>query len=573
MSDLISAATRRNWDRLKVNHESGKLTSRANKRLSERQFIPVEYMSDCRNIAWLKSLQEEVKAYGWNTADVLYTIGICLLEQKDILKRAHVQAVLDEYTCQELPLCSRSAVPDNEHDLLGLIYQALRTEGEKNRGGAYYTGEVLTREMTADLVFSDGEILFDPCCGSGAFLLAAEGAGPDQLAGMDLDPTAVMIARINLLCHFPRQEFVPRITCGDYLAAPPEVIPDYLITNPPWGAMTSGIRLAEFNSRETFSCFLVQAYRQLKAGGVLRFLLPDSIRNIKAHEEIRRYLLAHGNLSRITCFEETFSGVMTKYISLEMRKETAGENVCLKQGDTRKYIARERFLETKHCVFHLLDEQDFAILDKIRRRGRHTLARSRFALGIVTGNNKELLKDAFFPGSEIIYTGKDITPYCLKPAVKYIYYDRDSFQQAAKEEYYRAPEKLLYRFISKRLVFAYDNRQSLCLNSANILIPDIPGISIKSILALLNSDVYQYIYMSLFEDVKVLKGNLEELPFPELRKEEDEALTAMADHMLAHDGETIHNDIQEFVYRLFDLTEAEQQRIKTGIKTSGRNKS
>lgn len=49
-------------------------------------------------------------------------------------------------------------LPCDEVDLLGLIYQCLLLEGEKNIAGAYYTPRAITREMTKGLDFGNGEI-------------------------------------------------------------------------------------------------------------------------------------------------------------------------------------------------------------------------------------------------------------------------------------------------------------------------------------------------------------------------------------------------------------------------------
>ena len=62
--------------------------------------------------------------------------------------------------------------------------------------------------------------------------------------------------------------------------------------------------------------------------------------------------------------------------------------------------------------------------------------------------------------------------------------------------------------------FAYDDKQRLFLNSANILIPKLEEYSIKDVMAFLNSTLFQYIYKMKFNELKVLKGNLLELPFP-----------------------------------------------------------
>ena len=144
----------------------------------------------------------------------------------------------------------------------------------------------------------------------------------------------------------------------------------------------------------------------------------------------------------------------------------------------------------------------------------------------------------------------------------YILFDPDNFQQCAKEEYFRAPEKLIYRFIAKYPIVAYDDKQCLCLNSANILIPDLDSISIKSVAALLNSTLYHYYYSLKFSDIKVLKGNLQELPFPKLTKEQDEELSALVTDIQSTSFSVEYkHELDQIVYSIFGINSIEQKQI------------
>ena len=112
---------------------------------------------------------------------------------------------------------------------------------------------------------------------------------------------------------------------------------------------------------------------------------------------------------------------------------------------------------------------------------------SRWGLGIVTGNNQTCLKTEQTDELEPIYTGKEIQPYRLSAPKRFIRFTPQNFQQCAPEVLFRTSPKLLYKFIGSKLVFAIDNERSLALNSANILIPDVEGLSIYSVMGLLNS--------------------------------------------------------------------------------------
>ena len=111
-SDIqICNATASNWRRLNAESQ-GKLTSRANKTLSERKVIAAGYGRTAKAKAWLAMAQD---------------------------MEGTVEEVMSEL-CRKA-LAEPSAVSG---DVLGFVYQSLRTEGERNRAGIYYTHEAVT---------------------------------------------------------------------------------------------------------------------------------------------------------------------------------------------------------------------------------------------------------------------------------------------------------------------------------------------------------------------------------------------------------------------------------------------
>ncbi len=143
---------------------------------------------------------------------------------------------------------------------------------------------------------------------------------------------------------------------------------------------------------------------------------------------------------------------------------------------------------------------------------------AKFALGIVTGgDNRRFIKDQDQPGAEAVLKGSDIFKYNYAEPQSRILFTPEKFQQVAPLKYYRAPEKLIYRFINKQLVFAYDDRQMLSLNSANVLIPpELTGYRIKYAAAVLNSSFAQFFFQMSYASVKVLRRHLSPYPSPRL---------------------------------------------------------
>ncbi|MBQ6082815.1 MAG: N-6 DNA methylase [Bacteroidales bacterium] len=556
---MISKATVRNWKRLH-SKSSGRLMSRANKQLSTKSVLPLEYFSNKENVADIQRFVSFCKKQNFKVEDAVFSVGVELLKKAGILEKEHVAAVLESL----ITLCSLSAqssslslvlppLPSDETDLLGLLYQCFLLEGEKNRKGSYYTPFSVARNMTKNLDFSKGQTFFDPCCGSGAFMMSLEGAKPSQIFGCDNDPIAVMIAKINLLLKFPDEVFEPQIVCCDFLNAPCAINApkaSYIISNPPWGAVIYDDKNNPIPTKESFSFFFEKAFQQLDDEGVIRFLLPESILNVKIHKNFRKFLLENTDIQSITRYLGTFSGVQTKYIDIESRRTRHAlspqdfiiENDFISSWDKAcliQKIKKSSFYLTKNLNLNLLSDSDLEKVQKILSKGKYTLKDSLWGLGIVTGNNKKHLKAKQGKGFEPIYTGKDIDAYTLKTPKRFIKYKRSEYQQVAKDEIYRAEEKLVYKFISKNLVFAYDDSKSLFLNSANILIPRIPGMSVKTVLAFLNSEMFIFLYKSLFGEIKILKGNLMELPFPEISVETDKKLTELVDKVLNGNKEAI----------------------------------
>ena len=565
----ISDATLRNWEKLNTG-TNGRLTTRANKRKSKKRVLPMEYISNKDNIAFIQNTLDYIDENSIDIMSAILSLGISLLKKANIYNRRHVKTTLEEYaSIAVIDELVSSNLPTNEFDILGLIYQSYLQEGKKNIIGSYYTPQKIVYNMTKDFDLSNGALFFDPCCGSGAFLLTVSANEPNQIFGVDKDKVAVLISKINLLLKYKDKEFFPQVYCIDFLMDRSimqqhpifEKKFDYIATNPPWGAVNSKSNIYAITSKETFSYFFVKAFEQLKENGTIKFLFPEAILNVKVHKDIRQFILDHAGFVSITIYDDRFSGVTTKYIDIECGNGAYKNSFNVYTGSKKRTVEMKTVQETENLVFNLLSDYDLSIIKLVKSIGKYSLQNSIWALGIVTGDNKSKLFSEYHDGMERIYTGKEIQPYVLRPAKNYILYDRANLQQVAKEEIYRAPEKLVYKFISNKLVFAYDNSASLFLNSANILIPNIPSMSSKSVMAFLNSSLFQFMYIKLFGEVKILKGNLIELPFPELSTTDNAKITSLVDELLGGNSAK-REEIENYIFSFYGLTNEQITHVR-----------
>jgi type I restriction-modification system DNA methylase subunit len=591
--------------------ELNRLNKRANKKHSSTTFIPDEY---AENQEVKDFVQEVVEGYKNNSLAInttLFILTLNLLKQagliqyekplsnfdriftkNEVIKREinwwldHIEKT--NFTKFYSNLLNLS-VP-KVHDILGLIYQSITAEGNKSQAGAYYTPKKVVKEIV-DLYVQEDFLILDPCCGTGQFLLCTleKIKKPGNVWGFDIDEVAVRLARINVLLKFPDIDFTPHIYHKNTLLEieSKEISPslfDAIITNPPWGVHFSSNETDKLQSLypsiksgEAFSYFIQKGLHLLKEGGILSFVLPESLLNIKTHRDIRKIIVDKTNIIKIKYLDRVFKNVFTPIIRLDIKKSSPDEfnKFEAEKVNIRHTIEQSKLKNNADFIFNVFSStEDTELFEKIYSKEHTTLVNNaEWALGIVTGDNKKYLADYRTDQNEPLLTGKNVNRFLNDEPKKFIKFDPAKFQQVAPEHKYRAKEKLIYKFISKELVFSYDNNQSLTLNSANILIPKVKDYPIKTILALFNSSLYQFLHQKMFGSLKILKGDLEKLPLPTLNEKHHSEIINLTDQLLnpelpVYTRQEIFKNLDDYVMDLFNLNSREKTHIKTNIKIS-----
>ncbi|MCE5180778.1 MAG: N-6 DNA methylase [Betaproteobacteria bacterium] len=587
-----------------------KLKTRANKVHSEENILPSEYASNNDLVESIKAIIDLVNCNKLDVEIVLFVASLRLLEIDEEMDREPDADIFDfnsfkawrrnsakveiEKWCYSLGDIEDKGQYATIYDLLtsivdddylGLLYQSLSMEGRKSEGGAYYTPSKIVEDSLRQYANSKHETFLDPCCGTGKYLIyAAEflQLRPENIYGFDIDATAVRLARINLIRAFKCHDFSPHIYCldslnelatGEMFCETNDLIGtiDIIATNPPWGAYKNCGVLPQFShqikSGETFSMFLAKSLNLLRHGGQLSFVLPESILKIKTHADIRKILLSQGRISKIAKLGRQFTGVFTPAIRLDFIKGVPDPNwlVSIEANNNISRVEQKRFLSNDNYAFDVdVSANEEILLNKIYATNHLTLFKNaEWALGIVTGDNKRYILDVYEESSEAVFRGADVHQFRLGEPKSFIHFTPNNFQQVAPERFFRSPEKLIYRFISKTLVFAYDDKQRLTLNSANILVPCIPNISIKVALAYLNSSVFQYVFKKKFSTHKVLRGDMEKLPFPIITKYVHDKIEGMVELIL--EGSGVHEEVDEFIFSTFHLSSEDAALIRNEV--------
>ena len=259
---------------------------------------------------------------------------------KDILPKNFARPELDKRRLGEVvDLFTNIQMIDhgNSKDILGRTYEyclAKFAEQEGKLAGEFYTPSCVVRTLVEVLQPYNGRV-YDPCCGSGGFLLAAQSylSDPkhytldreakeflkrDTFRGWEIVPTTFKMSLMNLFLHNIGDLYgeVP-ITLGDALLTDPGERFDYVLTNPPFGKKSSltftneeGEQEEEdlvYNRQDFWTTssnkqlnFLQHINTLLKATGKAAVVVPDNVLfEGGAGETIRKKLLETCDLHTI----------------------------------------------------------------------------------------------------------------------------------------------------------------------------------------------------------------------------------------------------------------------------------
>lgn len=192
--------------------------------------------------------------------------------------------------------------------------------------GTYYPPEKIVRALIDDAFGNEkqtaGKRILDPCCGTGNFLLQLPPEiPPESIHGSDIDETSVLIARISLALKFRGCDaslLRENITVRDSLEDDGRECSDLVIGNPPWGFdypesekehLRERFRTASGKCMESYDLFIEQAFRNLRDGGRLAFVLPEAALSVKAHRPVREEIMKSGRIASVRYLGNVFDRV------------------------------------------------------------------------------------------------------------------------------------------------------------------------------------------------------------------------------------------------------------------------
>lgn len=445
-------------------------------------------------------------------------------------------------------------------DLLGKVYNEILYSERiiKKKNGQFFTPKYLVKDIVAHgLDFFDKKEslpkrVLDPAGGGGIFLneiyrqffrlLQRRGWREENihnflldemLWSFDIDAIAVHIMRVNLsflsrqFNRFPRHIFNKDFLLLEEDASQSRF--DWVVGNPPWGGFLSKDQEKNFRKAyaigkgeiNTYTLFLEKGVHRLRQGGLLSFLVPQSLLNIRAHRLMRRYLLEQTRLDRIVLLGDVFHSVYAPAMALHVEKQfmSVWNKVTIENRRRARSFVLEQdsYRNNPYNIFSVeTSPKGEELIALINRGGVRLNDIGEYYMGIVTGNNKKYLKDMPSESAwEPIITGPNVRPFYIDSSYKWIYFQRELFQQAPPREVFLRAKKLLYKFISSRLIFALDRHRRYHLNSINGYYLTDRRFLEEYVLAVMNSHLINYYFGQRFFTHRILQGDLNMVPIVE----------------------------------------------------------
>ncbi|MBI4981416.1 N-6 DNA methylase [Candidatus Woesearchaeota archaeon] len=465
----------------------------------------------------------------------------------------------------------------------------------------------------------------------------------DCIFGVDLDRRAVAIAKLNLSVKMAeRGKKLPmlneNIRHGNSLIDNKEVARwtafvweeefkeimgkggfDVVVGNPPWGAdlnekekdyLIKRYATVPSKTKDTYFYFIIKALEILREGGDFSFIIPNTWLLINNTEDFRKNILNY-NLKEIIDFGDAVFGEATVESSIIiLKKETSKNRACkvkrFKRGVKlfEHLIPIDVWLNQPYCKIIIdLDSKTNAFMERLKKNSKLFFEYADIIWGIkpyqigygTPPQTKEVLEKRIYHSTERkgkewkpLLVGKDVDKYQLKfPNNQYIKYG-EWLMYPSNEKFMLEP-KIIIRQTSDKIRACYDDNSYYCQNSLFIVHSD--KINLKFLLALLNSQLFEYLYYlsnpqkgKVFAEIK--PSAIKNLPLKIGTEKEQQPLINLVERMLSlnkrlnelKDKSTYEKskieteikktdkEIDELVYKIYGITEEEKEIIKESLK-------
>ena len=287
----------------------------------------------------------------------------------------------------------------------------------QKKTGSYYTPSYLARFISKRVLSHFENItiisILEPSVGDGAFIseLKKEEKININLTALDINEVELKTASEKWKKHnasFVKTDFLEYAANNQYSA---------IIGNPPYvkknlltakqielsKEIHSNEKLTEASVKNIWTTFLIKSNTLLKKDGILAFVLPSELLQVKFAEEIREYLKDEFERIEIFTFNELMfecKGQDTIVLFAYKKHNEKGEfftNIEFKEElENNSYNLKNNNLLVNSNVkwtHHFLTSDELTFINNLKKRSKTVNDYSESKPGIVTGANKYFIID------------------------------------------------------------------------------------------------------------------------------------------------------------------------------------
>ena len=400
----------------------------------------------------------------------------------------------------------------------------------------------------------------------------------NNIYGVDINEESVEIAKLSLWLRTAQKgrkltSLNNNIKCGNSLIDDPvfakdkafnwqnefpEVFAkggfDVIIGNPPYvdiKGLDNDLVKVLFKTYKTtenrinlYSIFIEKGYDLVKKDGFLSFINPNSILVNSSYTKIRKLLL--DDMTRIVKLpDDVFEDATVETIIFEFRKDYSNDKVntivynknekISYVDDLRtKEISKANWKQNENWNFNIyVSPEQFELLQKIPSDAVELETIADFTLGITPydkyrGHSQEIIKSRAFHSKtkddeeyKPLISGGNIERYYVSDEItEYIKYG-DWLGAPRDERFFNSPRILIQQIVSgkpPRIYAGYTDKSLYYTQIGFGVIPKSDTISVKSLLALINSNLINFYHKYSFLDLekelfqKILIANCKKFP-------------------------------------------------------------
>ena len=362
---------------------------------------------------------------------------------------------------------------------------------------------------------------------------------------------------------------------------------DIVIGNPPYGAKLSNNEKKLYRDLypetqfkiDTYSLFTLLSLNILSEGGFCYYIIPNTLLDNYFEEEVRRKLLLNRVYEINDLSDKVFdTAVVHSMIFAFCKEHTAEYNIRVSTsenlGNINVLIPSSYFERQPQCTYSIRTYDSSDLMDKLRIQSIRLADVIDIRQAIKSGNDALYISEYIVDNNyQPILRGKDIKKYTIINPHLYLYYGRHLACPRSKEIFEQP--KILIREAGAEITATYDDSNFYIMSSLYNAILINNEFSLKYILGLLNSKLFQYLmYKLTFEKTKgaFTKAKIYhyyELPVRKCADSEQEAIINKVNAILSAkynnpfaDTSTLELDIDQLIYQLYGLTDEEIKIIE-----------